>query len=643
MGDVAVAWFRRDLRLADNPAWAAATSHATAVPVVVFEPRLLAAAGAHRLRAYLGAVAGLEQSLENIGAPLHVVVGDPVEVIGSVAAQLGAATVCVNADVTPYAARRDRQVADRLGRPLEAHWGTLVHPPGTVLTSQGKLSQVFTPFWRRWRCLPLPPEAQARAQAQARHGTLTDVNLAMTTLPHRQRRLPGGHGTVNDVDATMPLRPEAQAPVEARHGIVTDVDVVVPLRPEAQAPVEARHGTVADVDATMPLRSEAQAPVEAQHGSSTDVDVVMPLSPEAQVPPQAQRGTVTDVDATMTLRAALAELRRIGIELPSEPPPAGTPAYSEASAADRLDGWLERVDRYHKTRDSFGAAHTSELSAALHLGVLSPRSVVAAVGTDTPGREAFVRQFAWRDWYAHLTYQHPDIADTAIKPSYERIAWRGGKGADRDFEAWREGRTGYPIVDAAMRQLAATGQLHNRLRMVAASFLVKDLLVDWRRGERWFRRLLVDGDVAQNAGNWQWVAGTGPDAAPYFRVFNPVTQSRRHDPEGVHLRRWVPELARLEADAIHAPWEASLSQLAAAGVRLGVDYPAPIVDHAAARQRALAAYRAAVEGGASGGQDPTDMTLFEVAAHRAAVDTGESAATTDSAILPFVETTAEGR
>ncbi len=154
-----------------------------------------------------------------------------------------------------------------------------------------------------------------------------------------------------------------------------------------------------------------------------------------------------------------------------------------------------------------------------------------------------------------------------------------------------------------MRQLAATGELHNRLRMVAASFLVKDLLIDWRRCERWFRRLLADGDLAQNAGNWQWVAGTGPDAAPYFRVFNPVAQSRRHDLDGAHLRRWVPELARLGADIVHAPWEASPARLAGAGLRLGVDYPTPIIDHDHARQRTLAAYRSAL-GKAHDGHPP---------------------------------------
>ena len=469
MGDVAVAWFRRDLRLADNPAWAAATSHAFAVPVVVLEPHLLAAAGPHRLRAYLGAVASLERSLQGIGASLRVAVGDAAEAIAGVAAEMDASSVCVNADVTPYAARRDRRAADALGCGLDAHWGMLVHPPGAVLTRKGTLSQVFTPFWRRWQTLPLRPEARAR------HGTAAAAEVAMS-LPE-----------------------------------------------------------------------------------------------------------------------ALAALPRLGIELPSAPTATAEPAWSEASAAARVDEWLEDVDCYGETRDGFGASGTSRLSAFLHLGVLSPRSLAAAVGTATAGRQAFVRQLAWRDWYAHLAHRHPDIAHAAIRAPYDRVAWRHGHSADRDFDAWTAGLTGYPIVDAAMRQLAATGELHNRLRMVAASFLVKDLLIDWRRGERWFRRLLADGDLAQNAGNWQWVAGTGPDAAPYFRVFNPVAQSRRHDPDGAHLRRWVPELARLGTDIVHAPWEASPAQLADAGVRLGVDYPTPIIDHGHARRRTLAAYRSALD------------------------------------------------
>ena len=183
------------------------------------------------------------------------------------------------------------------------------------------------------------------------------------------------------------------------------------------------------------------------------------------------------------------------------------------------------------------------------------------------------------------------MANAAIRPEYDAIAWRN----DPDgLQAWKDGRTGYPIVDAGMRQLTATGWMHNRVRMIVASFLVKDLLIDWREGERWFRWLLTDGEPSQNAGNWQWVAGVGTDAAPYFRIFNPLAQSRKFDGDGDYIRRWVPELAGLDRKAIHAPWEAGPIDLAAAGVILGDTYPNPIVDHAMARDRTLAAYKRAL-------------------------------------------------
>jgi deoxyribodipyrimidine photo-lyase len=254
-----------------------------------------------------------------------------------------------------------------------------------------------------------------------------------------------------------------------------------------------------------------------------------------------------------------------------------------------LAAFGEIADEYLDRRDIVGEDGTSQLSADLRWGAISPRTVVAEIGTATRGRSGFVRQLAWRDWYAHLLWERPDLRTTAMKEAFDHIRWR------RDPEgltAWKEGRTGYPIVDAGMRQLADTGWMHNRARMICASFLVKDLLVDWREGERWFFHLLADGDVAQNVGNWQWVAGTGPDSAPYFRVLNPVTQARRFDPDGAYVRRWVPELARVDTRWIHAPWEAGPLDLAAAAVTLGRTYPEPIVDHATARARAIAAYDA---------------------------------------------------
>jgi deoxyribodipyrimidine photo-lyase len=259
----------------------------------------------------------------------------------------------------------------------------------------------------------------------------------------------------------------------------------------------------------------------------------------------------------------------------------------ESAATDRLLDFSRRADRYGETRDLPAAVGTSVLSADLRFGTLAPRRVVTTIGTSTEGRAAFVRQLAWRDWYAHLLWELPSMVDSSIRPELGRIRWENDPA---DIAAWQEGRTGYPFIDAGMRQLASTGWMHNRVRMAAASFLVKDLLVDWRVGERWFRRLLVDADIAQNAGNWQWVAGTGPDAAPYFRVFNPVLQSEKFDPDGGYIRAFVPELAGIMAPWIHRPWTAPSGELAAGGVTLGTTYPHPIIDHRFARSRALNAY-----------------------------------------------------
>jgi deoxyribodipyrimidine photo-lyase len=271
-------------------------------------------------------------------------------------------------------------------------------------------------------------------------------------------------------------------------------------------------------------------------------------------------------------------------------PPADPSDAGERAARVRLERFLDVVDDYPARRDLPAVAGTSRLSEDLKFGTISPREIEREVGSGTPGRAAFVRQLAWREFCAQLLAAFPDLRTRELRGEYSSIRWRNDAA---EITAWKSGRTGYPIVDAGMRQLAGEGWMHNRVRMLTASFLIKDLLVDWRVGERHFRDLLHDYDPAQNAANWQWVAGTGADAAPYFRVFNPVTQGRKFDPDGEYVRRWIPELAGVAGAAIHAPWELGPLELAAAGVTLGDAYPAPIIDHATARQDAIAAYETA--------------------------------------------------
>ena len=272
--------------------------------------------------------------------------------------------------------------------------------------------------------------------------------------------------------------------------------------------------------------------------------------------------------------------------------PALLPEPGEAAARRRLERWLARgLGGYAETRDRLDLTEgTSRLSADLHLGLLSPTEIVERAIGDGEGRRAFIGEIVWREFYAHVLFHSPAARHASVRAEFDAIEWSDD---DAALEAWRTGQTGYPVVDAAMRQLTATGWMHNRARMIAASFLTKDLLIDWRVGEAHFMAHLVDGDVASNNGGWQWSASTGTDSQPYFRIFNPVSQGRRFDPDGEYVRRWVPELAEVPTAQIHAPWEMSIDVARASGVRIGTDYPVPIVDHAEARTRALATYGAA--------------------------------------------------
>ena len=263
----------------------------------------------------------------------------------------------------------------------------------------------------------------------------------------------------------------------------------------------------------------------------------------------------------------------------------------EAGAAERLARFLEHgLEAYDETRNRPDLETTSGLSPHLAWGEISPATIWHAV-TPAKARQSkatrvFLQELLWREFSYHLLWHRPGMPEEPLKPAFAEFPWRNDPAA---LEAWRRGRTGYPIVDAGMRQLWQTGWMHNRVRMIVASFLIKHLLLRWQEGEAWFWDTLVDADLASNSASWQWVAGSGADAAPYFRIFNPILQGEKFDPDGDYVRRFVPELAMLPAEVIHRPWEAEEAVLKRAGIVLGRDYPEPIVEHGAARARALAA------------------------------------------------------
>jgi deoxyribodipyrimidine photo-lyase len=259
-----------------------------------------------------------------------------------------------------------------------------------------------------------------------------------------------------------------------------------------------------------------------------------------------------------------------------------------------LDDFLSRMDAYGQTRDFPSVKGPSYLSVHLRFGTVSIRQLAALAYArhmqGSHGASVWLSELIWREFYAQILVHFPHVVHSSFKPAYDAVHWEKGAKAKHLFDAWCTGQTGYPLVDAAMHQLNQTGYMHNRLRMVTASFLTKDLGIDWRWGEQYFALHLNDFDLASNNGGWQWSASTGCDAQPWFRIFNPVTQSERFDPQGKFIRRYLPQLAALDAKAIHAPWLSSSGVLSAAGVTLGGNYPAPLVQHDAARQTTLARY-----------------------------------------------------
>ncbi len=476
----ALLWVRQDLRLADNPALAAAAAEGRPVlPVFVLDDAAAgrwAHGGAARwwLRFSLAALAG---DLAARGAPLLILRGAAEALIPSLAAETGAAAVHAGRLYEPWARERDRRIHAALqeaGRRLHLHTASLLAEPARIASGSGKPYQMYTPFARALAALGDPP----------------------APLPAPERLLP------------LPGAPRGLAPED------------LGLYPVPGEPDWAR-------------------------------------------------------------------------DFPSLWQP------GEAGAAARLARFLARpLGDYKAARNDPGIEGSSGLSPHLRWGEVSPRQVwhaaMAAAGGDRALAWPFLSEILWREFSYHLLWHRPDLPEAPLRPAFARFPWQPDPALLR---AWQRGRTGYPIVDAGMRQLWHLGWMHNRVRMIAASLLVKHLLQPWQDGAAWFWDTLVDADLASNSASWQWVAGSGTDAAPYFRVFNPVLQGEKFDPTGRYVRRFVPELARLPDRFLHKPWEAPVPVLAAAGVALGRDYPRPVVAHAEGRARALAAF-AAVKGAA---------------------------------------------
>ncbi len=387
------------------------------------------------------------------------------------------------------------------------------------------------------------------------------------------------------------LREEGGVPVRVRHGD--------PVREVVAAARDAGATSVHVAGDFMPYgrtRDEAVAAALAEHG----IDLVRTGSAYAVDP-----GTIRKPDGSNLLvytpffhrwrdsgiRGPVATLRSIpwaaggpAGELADVPSVDGLLPAGEHEALQRLKSFLgERVGDYDGERERPDHPGTSRLSVSLKYGEVHPRTVLAALAERVgKGPETFRQEIAWRDFYADVLYHRPETAREYYKPAMARMRYDTGAEADRRLAAWQEGRTGFPLIDAGMRQLATEGWMHNRLRMVVGSFLVKDLHLEWTVGARWFMQQLMDGEISSNQHGWQWIAGSGTDAAPYFRIFNPVTQGDRYDPAGDYVRRYVHELRHIAGGAVHEPWK----------VRGGYahGYPEPIVDHRAERVEALARY-----------------------------------------------------
>lgn len=500
-------WLRRDLRLDDHAALAAALSYTEPIQLVfIFDTTILSAipseldASGHLVvdralhaRRADRRVAFIHAALEEIaarlaasGAHLIVRVGDPRHELPRLARNLRAARVVFAHDDEPSALERDADVCAQLGKDL-IHTLSVkdqcIFERSEVLTGASKPFSVFTPYKNAWLKRFTAADAAARTTGAGR------AHLGAPVGPGLAKRLLPGQALSKTLRSPMPS-------------------------------LETLGFTAGNL-----------------------ADLQIPLG--------------------------------------------------ESGAGELLTEFEPRIGRYRAARDYPGVKGPSYLSVHLRFGTISIRELVrlAIQSQRNPsladGAATWCSELIWRDFYMQILHHHPHVVGRSFKPIYDRIVWANGEEANRHFVAWCNGATGYPLVDAGMRQLNATGYMHNRLRMVVASFLTKDLGIDWRRGEEYFAWKLNDFDLSANNGGWQWAASTGCDAQPYFRIFNPVSQSERFDEKGGFIRRYVPEIAALPDRWIHAPWTAPPLVLEEAGLALGRHYPRPIVDHDQARQKTL--------------------------------------------------------
>jgi len=438
----------------------------------------------------------------------------------------------------------------------------------------------------------------------------------LETLPRHDRRVAFIHGSLLDMDQQLrTLSGHEQAGLLVRHAeptaclqqLVTQLGVQAVFthhddepyalkRDTAVRGVLANHGVafVSFKDHVVFERSEVLTQNGQPYGVFTPYKnnwlkkVTAADFAEKQVRPAV--GQLAPIPAA--LQRPIPSLKEIGFEAVDLPALHIQPGASGAQLL--LKDFVNRISHYQQTRDFPSVKGPSYLSVHLRFGTVSTRRLARlayplAVEGDA-GAQTWLGELIWRDFYHQILHHHPRVVKQSFKPIYDAIEWETGKEAKQLFAAWCEGRTGYPLVDAAMAQINQTGYMHNRLRMVVASFLVKDLGIDWRWGEQYFAQQLIDFDLAANNGGWQWASSSGCDAQPYFRIFNPISQSEKFDSQGKFIRRYLPQLAALPNDAIHAPWLAKPLVLEAANVTLGKTYPMPIVDHAKARLKTLMRY-----------------------------------------------------